>query len=267
MAKIGLIHPVAALITGENYGYTPTYGTGFRIGKAVQADINIETTDNSLYGDDALAEQDANFTSGTVTIGVTDFGMTADENLDVQAAMLGNTIVTENGVKTLRAGANDVAPYLGFGFVKTKQINNVRYYEATWFYKTKFHEPSDSTTTKGKQIQWQTPSITGDILVVEGFRNDAWKESALFTTPTQADQWLYAKANISTTVSKTALAASITSAEALDPEEYTSASYADVKVALIAASAVNANAYAGQADVDSANTALTNAVAALVERS
>ena len=266
MAKIGLLTPVASPITAEAYGTTPTYGTGFRVGKAVQADLSIETSDNNLYGDDALAEEDSNFNSGTITIGVTDFGMTADQNLDVQAAMLGNTVATENGVKVLRAGGNDVAPYLGFGFVKSKQINNVKYYEATWLFKVKFKEPSDSTTTKGKQIQWQTPSITGDIMIVEGFQKDVWKAKALFTTPTQAFEWLCAKANISTSVSKTALASAITSAEALNPETYTSASWADVNVALIAAKAVNANQYAGQTDVDNATTALTTAVSALVER-
>lgn len=266
MATIGLIHPVASAITEENYGYTPTYGTGFRVGKAVQADISIDTSDNALYGDDAIAEDDSNFTSGTLTLGVTDFGMTADDNLNVQAALLGNTVTTENGVKVLRSGANDVAPYVGFGFFKTKQINNDRYYEATWLYKVKFREPSESATTKGKQIQWQTPSITGNIMIVEGMSKDTWKDKALFTTEGQAITWLHTHANISDSVSKTALGTSITSAEALDPETYTSASWADVNLALIAAKAVYANQYAGQSDVDAAKTALDNAVAALVER-
>ena len=75
MAKIGLKCPVAAQITGyDSATGAPTYGNGFIIGKAVTAEKTIESNSNPLYGDDAIAENDSSFASGTIKLGVTDFG-------------------------------------------------------------------------------------------------------------------------------------------------------------------------------------------------
>ena len=73
-------------------------------------------------------------------------------------------------------------------------------------------------------------------------------------------------ANMSSVVDKSTLIETIATAEEKEAETYTSASYADMFVALLGAKNVNENKYATQAMVDSANTALTNAIAALVER-
>ena len=73
-------------------------------------------------------------------------------------------------------------------------------------------------------------------------------------------------ANMSSAVDKSTLTATIATAEEKVAETYTSASYADMFVALLGAKNVNANKYATQAMVDNANTGLNNAIAALVER-
>ena len=78
--------------------------------------------------------------------------------------------------------------------------------------------------------------------------------------------WVDGMANMSSAVDKSTLIATISTAEEKEAETYTSASYADMFVALLGAINVNANKYATQAMVDSANTALTNAIAALEER-
>lgn len=266
MAKIGLKYPVAAPITSESYGETPVYGEGFVIGKAVSAEKSIETNDNPLYGDDGVAENDVTFASGTITLGVTDFGRTRAENLEIQAKLLGHQIVDDNGVGVLRKGRNDEAPYLGLGYMKTKKHNNEIYYEATWLYKTQFSEFSESANTKAKNIEWQTPSIKGNIMLVEGFEKDTWEDTAVFSTEAQARTWLMAKANIPSNVSRTVLSDAVSAAESKEAETYTSASYADMYVALLNAKAVNENPYAGQSDVNTAVNALNAAIAALAER-
>ena len=58
MAKIGLKFPVAAVINGYGADGKPTYNQGFIIGKAISAEKSIESNDNQLYGDDAIAESD-----------------------------------------------------------------------------------------------------------------------------------------------------------------------------------------------------------------
>ena len=93
MAKIGLKCPVAAQITGyDSATGAPTYGNGFIIGKAVTAEKTIESNSNPLYGDDAIAENDSSFASGTIKLGVTDFGNDYADGLQVQAKMLGYCI-------------------------------------------------------------------------------------------------------------------------------------------------------------------------------
>lgn len=266
MAKIGLLFPVMAPIMAENYGEPPTYGEGFVVGKAVSADKSITTNSNPLYGDDAVAENDTSFASGTLTLGVTDFGTTKDSNLAVQAKILGHRIMTVNGAEVLRKAQSDEAPYLGTGYYKTKQINNEKFYEATWLYKTQYQEPSETTNTKGQSVEWQTPTITGNIMLVEGMDGDTWEDTAQFATKQEAENWLKTLANIPLSVDKTTLNATIETAQGKAPETYTSESYALLYVALLAAKNTAANEYAGQAEVNSANTALNNAITNLSER-
>lgn len=70
MATTGIKHPVFAPITARNAGAKPTYGTGLLIGKATKADITINTAEGKLYADDALAEYDSKFQSGSISLGV-----------------------------------------------------------------------------------------------------------------------------------------------------------------------------------------------------
>jgi phi13 family phage major tail protein len=72
MAKIGLKHVVAAKAT-DNGTDAITYSDGMVLAKAVSANVSIETNDVKLYADDAVAESDNSFSSGTVTAGLDDF--------------------------------------------------------------------------------------------------------------------------------------------------------------------------------------------------
>ena len=175
MAKIGLKFPVASPITGYTASGMPIYSTGFIVGKAITAEKSIESNDNPLYADDAVAENDTSFAGGTIKLGVSDFGADYKDGLQVQAKMLGHTIIDSGS--GIRRSALDIAPYLGFGFYKTKKQNGKFVYEATWLYKTIFKIPSESTTTKGKSIEWQTPEIEGTIMAVEGYEGDAYEDT------------------------------------------------------------------------------------------
>ena len=199
MAKIGLKYPVAAIILTEPDGSAPTYDTGFVIGKAISANKSITSNDNPLYGDDAIAENDTSFSEGTIELGVTDFGTDTEDTLDIQAKLLGHTVVTEGDVgseiKVIKKKAGDNAPYVGLGYYKTKKINNVQMYEATLLYKVKFQLPSEETQTKGQSIEWQTPTITGRITTLPNY-NDAYEDTAIFSTEAACKTWLNTKLNI-----------------------------------------------------------------------
>ena len=252
MAIIGIKYPVAAELSAE----TPAYNTGFIIGKAIAANINIEGGDaNQLFADDMPVESDSSFQGGTIELGVDDL---TDLNY---ATLLGHVIASESGASVVIGNANDVAPNLGIGFYKTRKKSGVLSYRATWLYKVQFSEPSDETQTKGETIEWQTPTISGNIMVLP---NGDWKRQATFATEADAIAWLESKASIGQPVSKTDLAADIAAAQALTPATYSSESYAVVYYRLQLAIAVNANPDATQDQVDAAEDALEAAITALV---
>lgn len=64
MATIGLSKPYYAVY--NNASGTVSYSNGAVMGKATEANIEIETSDdNNLYADNAIAETDRQFTGGT----------------------------------------------------------------------------------------------------------------------------------------------------------------------------------------------------------
>lgn len=264
MAKIGLKFPVASPITGYTSEGMPIYGTGFIIGKALTAEKSVESNDNPLYADDAIVENDTSFSGGSIKLGVSDFGSDYLDSLQVQAKMLGHTAAKGK----IQRGALDIAPYLGFGFYKTKKQNNKFIYEATWLFKSVFKIPSESTNTKGKSIEWQTPEIEGTFMAVEGYENDLYEETEVFENEQEAKSWLINKANCEPLGDMSGLTALITDYKALAPETYTSASWGVFYSTLTKVSeTVSAKSYMGTGEVSYWTSQLTNANANLVERS
>ena len=68
MAKIGLKNFLFGILTEETDG-TATYGVAKKPAKAISCSVDISNNDAKLYADDALAEADTSFQSGTVTLG------------------------------------------------------------------------------------------------------------------------------------------------------------------------------------------------------
>jgi hypothetical protein len=155
---------------------------------------------------------------------------------------------------------------VGIGYIRVKKLRGILYYVATWLYKVQFGTPSESSTTKGESIEWQTPELEGNIMVVEDFEENTYRDKATFNTLAEAIAWVDGMANMSSVVDKSTLIATIATAEEKEAETYTSISYADMFVALLGAKNVNENKFATQAMVDSANTALNNAITALETR-
>lgn len=165
MAKIGLKYPV---YKGSSGGV---------IGKALTADISIERNTAELYADDALAESDYSFKSGTISLGI-------DELSDaVQAEFLGHVIASSE----MTASVTDVPAYVGIGFYGVKMISGVKKYRAIFFPKVHFSEPSDSEKTKGETTEFGTSTLEGKILPnVSG----VWKQEKTFTLEADAIAYL-----------------------------------------------------------------------------
>ena len=176
MAKIGLQNFLFGILTEAQDG-TPTYGVAHKPAKAISCNVSISNNDASLYADDTLAEKDTTFQNGTATLGID------DEDLDMMATLLGHSV--EDGAIVRKA--NDVAPYVGFGRIVTKMVNNVYKYKVEFLYKVKFAEPSQEDSTKGESVEFGTSEIEGSVAALA---NGKWSTAKVFNTMADARSYL-----------------------------------------------------------------------------
>ena len=196
MATIGLSKPYYGIYSSN--GTTVTYADGAVMGKATEANIEISTTeDNNLYGDNAIAETDRRFASGTLTLSTTDLSPEVSKAILglTEQAVTGIDGVTDKDVKELVYDDNQVAPYLGIGFIIAKKVNGVLKWRSVILTKVMFSVPADAATTQGETIEWQTPELSGTIM-----RDDSsthvWKKEATFSSEAQAEAYIKARLNI-----------------------------------------------------------------------
>jgi phi13 family phage major tail protein len=258
MAIIGLKHPVFSPIATEPNGGLPTYSTGMVIGYAIGANVSIERSDAKLYGDDKVVESEKSFLSGTITLSIDDLPTEAIK------MMLGSQEKTVDGVTVIRDAGTYNAPYGGFGYCRIRVKDGVRTIRAIRYYKTQWVFPAEEAKTKGESIEWQTPTIEGEIMTVND-TEQTYRDIADFPAEADAVSWLDEFANVVEPASKTALTAAIGVASALDPEDYTSVSWVALANALTTAVAVAAMTSPSQSRVDAATAAIAAATALLVE--
>lgn len=198
MATIGLSKPYYAIYAEA--GGVVSYSDGAVMGKATEANIDIDTTeDNNLYADNAVAETDRTFAGGTLTLSTDDLSQEVSKAILglTEQAITGIDGVTDTSVKELVYDDTQVTPYLGVGFIIKKKVGGVFKWRGVVLAKVMFSVPADAATTQGDSIEWQTPELTATIM-----RDDStthmWKREATFTTEAQAEA--YIKNRLSITV-------------------------------------------------------------------
>ena len=177
MAKIGLNSFRYAKLLNPTASGAPLYDQPKSPGKAVSCSVEIENYDAELYADDVLVESDKSFKKGTATMTID------DEDLATMADLLGHTMV---GGKIIR-NAYDAAPFVGFGRIVVKLVNNTRKYKVEFLNKVKFSEPNAENQTKGEDIEFGTPEIEG---TVTALLNCDWSSAKEFDTRTDALNYL-----------------------------------------------------------------------------
>ena len=197
MATIGLSKPYYGIYSVS--GTTVSYADGAVMGKATEANIEIDTTeDNNLYGDNAIAETDRSFAGGTLTLSTTDLSQKVSKAILglKEAAITGIDGVVDTSVKELIYDDEQSTPYLGVGFIIKKKVNGAYRWRAVVLTKVMFSIPADAATTQGNSIEWQTPELSATIM-----RDDSathmWKREATFTTEVQAEAYIKARLGIS----------------------------------------------------------------------
>lgn len=190
MATIGLSKPYFAVYSAA--GSTVSYANGAVMGKATEANIEIDTTeDNNLYADNAIAETDRTFAGGTLTLSTDDISQEVSKAILglAEQAITGIEGVTDTSVKELLYDDQQQTPYLGVGFIIKKKVGGVYKWRGVILTKVMFSAPADAATTQGETIEWQTPELSATIMRDDS-TNHMWKREATFTTEAQAEAYI-----------------------------------------------------------------------------
>ena len=196
MAVIGLSKPYYGIYSAT--GNAVSYANGAVMGKATEANIEIDTTeDNNLYADNAIAETDRSFAGGTLTLSTDDLSQEVAKAILglTETAITGIEGVTDTSVKEMVYDDTQNTPYLGVGFIVKKKVGGAYKWRAVVLSKVMFSVPADAATTQGESIEWQVPELSATIM-----RDDSathtWKREATFTTEAQAEAYIKARLNI-----------------------------------------------------------------------
>lgn len=181
MAKTGLSKSYYALYTYDSTEDEVTYSGGGVLGKAVNAEIEVEAGDqNVFYANNGPAERDSTFGGGTLTI--------TNDSLELTPlmAILGLELASDG---TLHFPADLAAPHVAYATIGRHLVGNSPKYRAIILLKVQFNVPADSLATQEETIEFSGHELTAVIM-----RNDAtpseWKVIKDFDTETAADTFI-----------------------------------------------------------------------------
>ena len=177
MAYLGLRKPIVGKMN-VNGGYDDPIA----VGKAIGITVTPNYAEASLYGDDIQAEYDKTFNYADITLNTTSLPVKAHE------VMFGHSR-GENGTEIVQ-NSNDEQNYLGMGWASVEKVDGVRRFCANFVYKSKFSEPNEDYSTKGENIEYKTPSLSGRAVSLD---DGVWKCFDTFETEREALNYIYGK--------------------------------------------------------------------------
>ena len=184
MAKVGLSKPYYALYEAENQ--TVTYSAGASFGKAVNAEIEPDDSDATIfYADNGPAESANIFSGGTLTLEIDRL------NATVVGAILGITpgsSTTPVGT-TLDFSADQTIPYVGVGLIAKSIVDNTPVWMGIILTKVQFRMPTLDMATQGEEIEFSANELEATIM-----RDDTaaanWMKWGYFDTEVNAETWI-----------------------------------------------------------------------------
>ena len=153
-----------------NNNGTVTYTGATKAGDAMAIDLEMRNAEGRLYAESALAEYMRKAVGGTISMGVK-FLSDAVQTLLFGASaksrsityQVGTTEVTES-VAGVAYGANTTANYVGVACYSPCMRDGVPKYLCLFIPKTMFGPPSMTLRTCGQDINFQTPTTSGEFL-------------------------------------------------------------------------------------------------------
>ena len=188
MARIGLKGLTYATISSGGAGSAVVYtGGASQADMLISADVTLTRDDVKLYADNHAVERVNGMNGGNIS-----FELAKLPN-NVKTSLLGYTVSSK--VLTV---TDAESPYVGVGYITSEVVGGTKSYVGYWFPKVQFGMDNDSASTKGESTQFQTNTITGEILGVQTTTNGAIEYYYTDTDTTEASvrTWLNGKAGI-----------------------------------------------------------------------
>lgn len=158
MAKIGIKGLTYAPFTSGGEGGAITYGTGVSlVDYMIRADISEERENVKFRADDHQIDAENEVTGISLSLELANMTDAMDK------AFLGHTDGTSSELHV----TDKSAPFIGIGFIRKERHKGTLTYHAFWVYKIQFSKDSDSTNTKGEQIEFQTETVSGNGMGVQ----------------------------------------------------------------------------------------------------
>ena len=168
----------------KNTAGTVSYENPTDVGDAMSAQLDLKFAEGRLYAESKLAEYIKLATGGTISLAVKYIKKAA------QAMLYGCT--TDTSKENIKFSAKDVANYVGVGFYAPDKVDGVTKYTCVWVPKALFGPPSMAYQTKGENIQFNTPTTTGEFLADDS-ENELLLETETVDTAAEAVTWIKGK--------------------------------------------------------------------------
>ena len=168
----------------KNTAGTISYENPTDVGDAMSAQLDLKFAEGRLYAESKLAEYIKLATGGTISLAVKYIKKAA------QAMLYGCT--TDTSKENIKFSAKDVANYVGVGFYAPDKVDGVTKYTCVWVPKALFGPPSMAYQTKGENIQFNTPTTTGEFLADDS-ENELLLETETVDSAADAVTWIKGK--------------------------------------------------------------------------
>ena len=153
----------------KNTSGTVSYENPTDVGDAMSAQLELRFAEGRLYAASKLAEY---------------------IKKAAQAMLYGCT--TDTAKENIKFSAKDIANYVGVGFYAPDKVDGVTKYTCIWVPKVLFGPPSLSYQTKGENIQFNTPTTTGEFLADDS-ADELLLETETVDTAAEAVAWIKGK--------------------------------------------------------------------------
>ena len=168
----------------KNTAGTVSYENPTDVGDAMSAQLDLRFAEGRLYAESKLGEYIKLATGGTISLAVKYIKKAA------QAMLYGCT--TDTSKENIKFSAKDVANYVGVGFYAPDKVDGVTKYTCVWVPKALFGPPSMAYQTKGENIQFNTPTTTGEFLADDS-ENELLLETETVDSAAEAVTWIKGK--------------------------------------------------------------------------